>query len=115
MIIFVVSIGIPIGKLCVLLWLTLSVRFPHRVGLLWRTWLHRVVDEINHWSFLDPFIVALNASMLAYPGVVSVEPAAGALAFSLVVVLTMIASRMFDARLMWDAVEDKHSWRPDDR
>lgn len=115
LIIFVVSIGIPVVKLLVLFWLTLSVRFPHRFGLLLRTRLHRLVDGINHWSFLDPFIVALNASMLAFPGVVSVRPAAGALAFSLVVVLTMIASRMFDARLMWDAVEDRSRWRPDER
>jgi paraquat-inducible protein A len=106
-IVFVVSVGIPLTKLAVLFWLSLSVRFPH-TRLLWlRTRLHRVVDEINPWSFLDPYIVALNASMLAYPGVVGVRPAPGVLAFSMVVVLTMIASRLFDARLMWDAAERK--------
>lgn len=106
-IVFVVSIGIPLTKLLVLFWLALSVRFPHRRLLRMRTRLHRIVDEINPWSFLDPFIVALNASMLAYPGIVDVRPAPGVLAFSLVVVLTMVASRLFDARLMWDAVERK--------
>lgn len=105
LIVFFVSICIPAAKLIVLIWLALSVRFPHRSLLQFRTRLHRVVDEINSWSFIDPFIVALNASMLAYPGVVDVRPAPGVLAFSLVIVLTMIASRMFDARLMWDAVE----------
>ena len=101
------SVGIPLIKLVVLFWLSLSVRFPHRRLLRFRTRLHRLVDEINPWSFLDPFIVALNASMLAYPGIADVRPAPGVLAFSLVVVLTMIASRLFDARLMWDAVERK--------
>jgi paraquat-inducible protein A len=106
-IVFGFSIAVPGLKLVTLLWMVLSVRFPHRALLRFRARLHRFVDEINHWSFIDPFIVALNAAMLSYPGVVSVSPAPGALAFSLVVVLTMIASRMFDARLMWDAVEDR--------
>lgn len=106
-IVLVLSVMIPIAKLLTLIWLAAGVRFPHRWGLRARTRLHRTVDEINHWSFIDPFIVALNAAMLSFPGVVSVSAGPGALAFSLVVVLTMIASRMFDARLMWDAIEAK--------
>jgi paraquat-inducible protein A len=54
---------------------------------------------------VDPFIVALNAAMMAYPGIVSVHAGPGALPFAFVVVLTMIASRTFDARLMWAAAE----------
>lgn len=105
LILFFFSVMVPGLKLLALLWMTLSVRWPHRRFMLLRVRLHRLVDAINHWSFIDPFIVALNAAMLSYPGVVAVAPAAGALAFSLVIVLTMIASRMFDARLMWDALE----------
>ncbi len=103
--VFLVSVGIPAMKLVALTWLTLSVRFPHWRALRLRTRVHRFVDEINHWSFVDPFIVALNAAMMAYPGIVSVQAGAGALPFALVVVLTMIASRTFDARLMWAAAE----------
>lgn len=114
-IVFFVSVCIPAAKLIVLIWMALSVRFPHRAGLVLRTRLHRIVDEVNHWSFIDPFIVALNAAMLSYPGVADVRPAAGILAFSVVIVLTMIASRMFDARLMWDAVEAASPRRAHDR
>jgi paraquat-inducible protein A len=105
LIVFGFSIVIPGLKLVTLMWLVASIRWPHRAFLHLRTRLHRAVDEINHWSFIDPFIVALNAAMLAYPGVANVEPGPGTLAFSLVIVLTMIASRMFDPRLMWDALE----------
>jgi paraquat-inducible protein A len=35
----------------------------------------------------------------------SVHAGAGALAFMLVVVLTMLASHTFDPRLMWDAAD----------
>lgn len=104
-IVFSFSVMIPVLKLFMLSWLTLTVRFPHRQFLLFRMRLHRFVDSINHWSFIDPFIVALNSAMLAFPRLVSASAAAGSLAFSLVVILTMIASRMFDSRLIWDAVE----------
>ena len=111
LIVFAFSIVIPGLKLFTLLWLTLSVRYPHRRFLLFRSRLHRFVDSINHWSFIDPFIVALNVAMLSFPGVISASAAAGSLAFSLVIVLTMIASRMFDSRLMWDAVERREPAR----
>ena len=61
--------------------------------------------EINRWSFVDPFIVALTAPLMAYPGIADVDTGAGALPFALVVVLTMLASHCFDTRLMWDAAE----------
>ncbi len=38
----------------------------------------------------------------------SVEPGPGAIAFGAVVVLTMLASQSFDARLNWDAVNLRH-------
>ena len=37
-----------------------------------------------------------------------VEAEPGAVAFAAVVVLTMLASRSFDSRLMWDLVESRH-------
>lgn len=104
-IVFAFSIMIPGLKLVTLLWLVLSVHFPHRRLLIFRARLHRFIDSINHWSFIDPFIVALNVAMLSFPGIISASAAAGSLAFSLVIVLTMIASRMFDSRLIWDALE----------
>ncbi len=111
-VVFIVSVGIPAMKLVALVWLTLSVRFPHWRGLRLRTRVHRLVDEINHWSFVDPFIVALNAAMMAYPGIASVHAGPGALPFAMVVVLTMIASRTFDARLMWAAAARRGRRKP---
>ncbi len=94
-------------KLLALIWMAASVRFPHRTGLRLRARTHRAIDEINRWSFVDPFIVAVTAPMMAYPGIASVHAGPGTLPFALVVVLTMLASRVFDPRLMWDAAEQK--------
>lgn len=109
--VLVVSIGIPLVKVAALIWMTASVRFPHRTGLRLRVRMHRTIDEINRWSFVDPFIVAVTAPMMAYPGIASVHAGPGTLPFALVVVLTMLASRVFDPRLMWDAAEQRHGQR----
>lgn len=106
-ILFIVSIAVPVVKIFALVWLALSVRFPHRTLLQARTRVHRVVDEINASSFLDTFIVALNAAMLDYSGVADVRTGPAALPLALIVILSMLASRTFDARLMWDAAGRK--------
>jgi paraquat-inducible protein A len=101
--IFTVSVAIPLSKLLALTWLVLRVRFPARRRLKLRTKAYRAIHEINRWSFVDPFIVALTAPMMAYAGIADVHAGPGALPFALVVVLTMLASHAFDPRLMWDA------------
>ena len=105
---FTVSVAIPVLKLLVLGWMMLRVKVPRAKGLVLRTKIYRLIKEINRWSFMDPFIVALTAPLMAYPGIADVHTGAGALPFALVVVLTMLASHCFDTRLMWDAAERKH-------
>jgi paraquat-inducible protein A len=105
-ILFTVSVAIPFLKLASLTWFVLRVKFPRRIGLVLRTKIHRIIHRINRWSFVDPFIVALTAPLMSYPGIADVHAGPGALPFALVVVLTMLASRFFDNRLMWDAVRE---------
>jgi paraquat-inducible protein A len=104
-ILFTASIAIPVLKLAALGWLMLRVKYPRAKGLVLRTKIHRILTDINPWSFTDPFIVALTIPLLSYPGIADVHAGPGALPFALVVVLTMLASRYFDTRLMWDAAE----------
>ena len=106
-VLFTASVAIPVLKLLVLGWLMLRIRYPRRRGLILRTKIYRVIREINRWSFVDPFIVALTAPLMAYPGIANVHTGAGALPFALVVVLTMLAAHCFDTRLMWDAAEKR--------
>lgn len=104
-VIFTASVAIPVAKLAGLLWFLLRIRFPRAKGLVLRTRTHRLIHEINRWSFTDPYIVALTAPLMAYPGIADVHAGPGALPFALVVVLTMLASQGFDSRLMWDAAK----------
>jgi paraquat-inducible protein A len=107
-VLFTVSVAIPVLKLLVLGWMMLRVKYPRAKGLVLRTKIYRFIREINRWSFADPFIVGLTAPLMAYPGIADVHTGAGALPFALVVVLTMIAAHCFDTRLMWDAAERTH-------
>jgi paraquat-inducible protein A len=104
-VLFTASIAIPVLKLLALGWLMFRVKYPRAKGLVLRTKIHRVLADINPWSFTDPFIVALTMPLLSYPGIADVNAGPGATPFALVVVLTMLASRYFDTRLMWDAAE----------
>lgn len=104
-IIFTVSILIPFTKLVCLSWFLLSVYYPSKKTLLFRTKLYRVVHKIGRWSNMDPFIVAIMAPLLSFTGLVSVHVGKAALPFALVVMMTMLAARSFDPRLMWDAAE----------
>lgn len=105
-IIFTASILIPFMKLIGLSWLVMRVYHPSRRGLVLRTRVHRVIHRIGRWSNTDPFIVGLMAPLLSFPGIAEVHVGKAALPFALVVTLTMLASRSFDARLMWDAAEE---------
>jgi len=104
-IIFTASILIPMFKLIGLSWLLMSVHFPSKRTLVLRTRLYRVIHKIGRWSNTDPFIVALMTPLLSFGGIVEVHAGKAALPFALVVTVTMLASRSFDSRLMWDAAE----------
>lgn len=104
-ILFVASVLIPLLKLIGLSWLMVRVRRPAGRGLAGWTQLYRLIHRIGRWSHTDPFIVAMTAPLMSFAGVADVHVGKAALPFALVVTLTMLASRSFDARLMWDASE----------
>lgn len=104
-IIFTASVIIPMLKLIGLSWLLISVRNPSRRALVLRTRLARVIHKIGRWSYTDPFIAALMVPLISFSGLADVHLGDAALPFALVVTFTMLASRSFDARLMWDAAE----------
>jgi paraquat-inducible protein A len=62
-----------------------------------------MVEFIGRWSMLDIYVVALTVTLVQVGTLASIEVGPGALAFGAVVVVTMIAARTFDARLIWDA------------
>lgn len=101
--IFCTSIAIPLLKLAGMSWFLLSIRRRSRKRLVLKAKLYRLIDEIGRWSNVDVFTVAVFVPLMQFRPLVATSAALGSTAFLSVVVLTMIASRIFDPRLMWDA------------
>jgi paraquat-inducible protein A len=101
--IFCTSIAIPLLKLVGLSWFLVSIRRRSSKALIFKTKLYRLIDEIGRWSNVDVFTLAIFVPMIQFGGLATASAGIGGSAFILVVTLTMIASRIFDPRLLWDA------------
>ena len=101
-VIFVASVLVPLGKLVALSWLCWSVARRHATSHRERTILYRATELIGKWSMVDVFVVTILVALIRLGGVLRVTPGAAALAFSGVVIVTMLAAESFDPRLIWD-------------
>jgi paraquat-inducible protein A len=102
-IVFTASVLVPLIKLFGLSLMLLMTRLHSARWIVGRTRLFRFIDRIGRWSNIDLFMISILAALVQFGALTSVRPAPGAVAFAAVVVITMIASRSFDARVMWDA------------
>jgi len=103
LLVFCASFAIPFLKLAGLSYCLMSVMRRSSRRLVFKTRVYKVVEEIGRWSMVDPFVIACFVPVMQYNAVIygRAEPAAPF--FTAVVVLTMVAARAFDPRLMWDA------------
>ena len=111
-IVFFVSIIFPFTKVVALTWFLVSTVRSSSEYLLAKTRLFRFIDESGRWSTLDPFTVMVFAPMVQFQQDAHIEFMGGAPAFLATVILSMIAARVFDPRLMWDSQATKISERP---
>jgi paraquat-inducible protein A len=102
-IVFVASVIVPLMKLFGLSWMLLLTHQRSGRYLVGRTRLYRVIDLIGRWSNIDIFMLSILVALVQFGALSEVRAGFGAVAFGAVVIVTMIASRAFDSRLMWDA------------
>ena len=101
-IVFTASVVVPLvklGSLAALLWFTARGSAGFLPG---RTRVYRVVDAIGRWSNIDVFMISLLVALVQFGALSHVKVESGAVAFAAVVVITMLAARTFDPRVMWD-------------
>jgi len=101
-IVFVASIVVPLFKLLGLLFLVASVRWNRGRRLRARTRIFQFIDAIGPWAMLDVFLLAVLVALVKLGDLARVIPGPGLLAFTGVVVLTMLASQSFDPKLIWN-------------
>lgn len=99
LIVFLASILIPVLKLMILFYLSLTagngMRPKFKMGL------YHFVEAIGRWSMLDIFLLAVMVAAIKFGKFTTVEPEPGAALFLMVVIFTMIASANFEPRTLW--------------
>jgi paraquat-inducible protein A len=101
--VFIASIVVPLLKILAMAVLLYSAWRPSPRRRLQRSELFRMVEFIGRWSMLDIYAISLLATLVQIQSFASVIVGWGAWAFGAVVVLTLLAARTFDERLLWDA------------
>lgn len=104
-IVFMASILVPLLKLIGLFFLV-SVRSAR-----WqksRTWIFRAIEKIGPWAMLDVFLLAIMVAVIRFGRFATVIPGPGIIAFTSVVVLTLLASACFDPRMIWKGDDFEH-------
>jgi paraquat-inducible protein A len=103
LIVFAASIVVPLMKLCGLTWMLVATLQGSSRMLIARTRFFRLIDTVGPWSNIDVFVVSVSVALLRFGTLAQARAGSGLIAFAAVVILTMIATRAFDTRLMWDA------------
>ena len=102
LIVFIASVAVPLTKLLALMLLLLTEQWRSTTNLRPRTRLYQMVEFIGQWSMLDVFVVILLAALADFQGLMEISAGAGAAAFGLTVILTMLSAMSFDLRRSWD-------------
>ncbi|SUI52918.1 Inner membrane protein yebS [Shewanella putrefaciens] len=64
-----------------------------------------VIEWIGRWSMLDLFVISLTVALVNMGQLLDAKPAPAATAFALVILLTQLAAKILDTRLLWDRLE----------
>ncbi|VVO00043.1 paraquat-inducible protein A [Pseudomonas fluorescens] len=104
-VVFIASILVPTFKLVGIALLLFSVQRHQPLSARQRIIMYRFIEFIGRWSMLDIFVIAILVALVSFGRLASIEANLGAVAFSSVVILTMLAAVTFDPRLIWDNTE----------
>jgi paraquat-inducible protein A len=107
-VVFIASIAVPMLKILALLFLVATAQRRSRWMPVQRTRIYRLVELVGRWSMLDIYVITLLVALVQFSALATIKAGPAAIAFGAVVVLTMLAARSFDPRLIWDAAEKSH-------
>lgn len=107
LVIFVASIFVPLLKLLLLTFLLASLQLGWRWRPRERTRLYRLTELVGRWSMVDVYVVTILVALVKLGSWANIAAGPGAIYFSTLVILTMLAAESFDPRLIWDQMEEK--------
>ncbi|MEM7475132.1 MAG: paraquat-inducible protein A [Planctomycetota bacterium] len=97
-VVLVFSIVLPLVKLLALLELS-WIGLTHRKQ---RAWVYRLVEWTGRWSMMDVLLLALLVTLVKLGDLVAFQLGPAVIAFVMCVVMSMIASVMFDPHAIWE-------------
>jgi paraquat-inducible protein A len=105
-IVFLASILIPACKLAALFFLAITTKLKYTGRQQHRTWIYKIIEVIGPWAMLDVFLLSILVALVKLQQIATVLPGPGLVAFTAVVVLTILASASFDPKLIWDESDE---------
>ncbi len=108
-VIFVASVAVPIAKMLALAWLNYSVQRQHSRFSKERLKLYRLAEFVGRWSMVDVYVVIILVTLIQLGNTMSIYPGGAALAFSGVVITTMLAAMSFEPQFIWQTKNNLYS------
>ncbi len=99
LVVLLFSIVAPVGKLGLSLTLCAGKRGLDRRD---RASVYKLIEFIGRWGMVDVLLVAVLVATVKLGDVVQVTPGPGVVAFGVVVMLSLIASTIFDPHAIWE-------------
>ena len=104
-IVFLASMVVPLLKLLALFYLSL---YPNsESNRKFKTKLLKFIEVIGPWSMLDIFLVAVFVAVVKLDSMANVSAGPGSAIFLLVVIFSMLASKNFNSKVIWQENENK--------
>ena len=101
LVVFVASMVTPALKLLGLFFLAATAAVGSRRWQRGRTRIYRLVEAVGPWAMLDVFLVAILVALVKLGQLATVVPGPGLIAYTALVVLTLLATASFDPALIW--------------
>lgn len=104
LVILTASIILPLTKMLILIHLLWSQRRQEEEAaqiILERLKLYRFIEVIGRWSMIDVFVVAILTALVQFGELMRVTPGRAVFYFALVVIFTLLSTRFFDPRILW--------------
>jgi len=74
--------------------------------------IYYLTELVGRWSMVDVFVVAILVGLIQMGNLMSIEPGTAAVAFGLMVILTMLSAHAFEPKLIWDRLRKNQTTPP---
>lgn len=105
-IIFIASVMIPGLKFIAIGTLVATARGWIKIDPQRANKIYWLTELVGRWSMVDVFVVAILVGLIQMGNLMTIRPGGAAIAFGLMVILTMLSAHSFDPRLIWDRLRN---------